>query len=248
MGHQTWKANTKDSPHCTKSDACKHNPDSYWEWVPVCAPQWHCGIYQESYQRMNAWEESGRNKSRRRLAPTGETCWWAKLEAQKKVFGSFGKLEDGLFVDVLLTLSAIQKQATVKPCIRVMARGYAESVAQVWDDLNGSNLIYLFIFEHTFPLSKYLQTAGLDIVCAHRMVASTQDMLKSLGRDFECVKKAADTFVNWTNRNPRERWHGLLWIPCCEECMSQQATSGRDCVNRSVWIARLINNPLWPED
>ena len=70
----------------------------------------------ESCQRMNVWEEPGRNKRRRCLAPIGETRRWAKHEALKKVFGSFTKLEDGLYVDLLLTLSAIQKQATVKPC------------------------------------------------------------------------------------------------------------------------------------
>ncbi|KAJ4948401.1 hypothetical protein JOQ06_019935 [Pogonophryne albipinna] len=37
------------------------------------------------------------------------------------------------------------------------------------------------------------------------MVTSTQDTLKSLGRDFESVKKAADTFVNWTNTEIQER-------------------------------------------
>ncbi|KAJ4928749.1 hypothetical protein JOQ06_004375 [Pogonophryne albipinna] len=137
-------------------------------------------------------------------APGDErTRWWAKHEALKKVFGSFGKPEDGLYVDVLLTLSAIQKQATVKPCIRVMARGYAESFLKYETILTAQ--IFLRIFEHTSPLSKYLQTAGLDILSAHRMVASTQDTLKSLGRDFESVKKAADTFVNWTNTEIQER-------------------------------------------
>ncbi|KAI4830715.1 hypothetical protein KUCAC02_002331, partial [Chaenocephalus aceratus] len=86
------------------------------------------------------------------------TRWWAKHEALKKVFGSFGKPQDGLYIDVLLTLSAIQKQ-----------------------------------------------TAGLDILSAHRMVASTQDTLKSLGRDVDSVKKAADTFVNWTHTEIQER-------------------------------------------
>ncbi|KAI4804154.1 hypothetical protein KUCAC02_025791, partial [Chaenocephalus aceratus] len=131
------------------------------------------------------------------------TRWWAKHEPLKKVFGSFGKPEDGLYIDVLLTLSAIQKQATVKPCIRVMARGYAESLLKYETILTAQ--IFLRIFEHTSPLSKYLQTAGLDILSAHRMVASTQDTLKSLGRDFESVKKAADTFVNWTNTEIQER-------------------------------------------
>uniref|UniRef100_A0A8C6KUE3 DUF4371 domain-containing protein n=1 Tax=Nothobranchius furzeri TaxID=105023 RepID=A0A8C6KUE3_NOTFU len=157
----------------------------------------------ESHQRMNVWEETGQNKRRRILAPIGETRWWAKHEALKKVFGSFGKPENGLYVDVLLTLSAIQKRTTVKPSIRVMARGYAESLLKYETILTAQ--IFLRIFEHTSPLSKYLQTAGLDILSAHRMVVSTQDTLKSLGRDFESVKKAADTFVKWTNTKIQEK-------------------------------------------
>ncbi|KAI4818096.1 hypothetical protein KUCAC02_011459 [Chaenocephalus aceratus] len=81
--------------------------------------------------------------------------------------------------------------------------GYAESLLKYETILTAQ--IFLRIFEHTSPLSKYLQTAGLDILSAHRMVASTQDTLKSLGRDFDSVKKAADTFVNWTNTEIQER-------------------------------------------
>ncbi|KAJ4932817.1 hypothetical protein JOQ06_029659, partial [Pogonophryne albipinna] len=57
----------------------------------------------------------------------------------------------------------------------------------------------------TAPPEREKATAGLDILSAHRMVASTQDTLKSFGRDFEYVKKAADTFVNWTNTEIQER-------------------------------------------
>lgn len=59
--------------------------------------------------------------------------------------------------------------------------------------------LFLRIFEVTTPLSKYLQSSGLDILTAHRMVMATQDAMKNMARDFKSVKQAADTFVQWAN-------------------------------------------------
>lgn len=98
----------------------------------------------ESFKRMNIWEESGGDKRRRSLAPIGETSWWAKHEALKKVFGSFGKPEDALYMDVVLTLSTIQKQATVKPTVGVMARGYAEALLR-YENPDSSNLFFRYL-------------------------------------------------------------------------------------------------------
>lgn len=48
-------------------------------------------------------------------------------------------------------------------------------------------------------MSKYLQTEGMDILSAHRMVMSTQDALKKMTRDFQAVKAAGDDFDKWAN-------------------------------------------------
>ena len=58
--------------------------------------------------------------------------------------------------------------------------------------------LFLRDFEQISPLSKYLQTKGMEILSAHRMVTATQVSLKSITRDFTTVKAAADTFVKWT--------------------------------------------------
>jgi hypothetical protein len=65
--------------------------------------------------------------------------------------------------------------------------------------------IFLRIFQATSPVSKYLQTSGMDILSAHRMVVSTEEQLKGMARDVEKVKAAADTFVQWANRKLQER-------------------------------------------
>lgn len=65
----------------------------------------------ESYQRVNLWEKQTHGETRhRRLSPIGETRWWAKHDALQKIFGHFGKPEDGLFIDAVLTLDAIEKR------------------------------------------------------------------------------------------------------------------------------------------
>lgn len=50
----------------------------------------------ESYQRVNIWEKESHDKRHRRIAPIGETRWWAKHDALNKIFGSFGKPQDSL--------------------------------------------------------------------------------------------------------------------------------------------------------
>jgi hypothetical protein len=63
----------------------------------------------------------------------------------------------------------------------------------------------LRIFQVTSPVSKYLQTSGVDILSVHRMIVSTEAQLKGMARDFGKVKAAADTFVQWVNRKLQEQ-------------------------------------------
>jgi hypothetical protein len=56
--------------------------------------------------------------------------------------------------------------------------------------------IFLRIFELTTPLSKYLQTSGLDILKAYHMVSQTCSELKKIARDFDAIQKATDDFVS----------------------------------------------------
>uniref|UniRef100_A0A3B3S3W6 HAT C-terminal dimerisation domain-containing protein n=1 Tax=Paramormyrops kingsleyae TaxID=1676925 RepID=A0A3B3S3W6_9TELE len=151
----------------------------------------------ESYQRVNIWEKESHDKRHRRIAPIGETRWWAKHDALNKIFGSFGKPQDSLYIDVLSTLTAIQELKTVKGNVRTKARGYKEGLLRYETILTAQ--LFLRIFEHTSPLSKYLQREGMDILSAHRMVMSTHDALKKMARDFQAVKAAADDFVKWAN-------------------------------------------------
>ncbi|KAJ3591531.1 hypothetical protein NHX12_006664 [Muraenolepis orangiensis] len=80
---------------------------------------------------MNLWEKESQDKRHRRIAPIGATRWWAKHDALKKVYGSFGKPQDSLYVDVLFTLTSIQEQKTAKSNLRTKARGYKEGLLRM---------------------------------------------------------------------------------------------------------------------
>ena len=51
----------------------------------------------------------------------------------------------------------------------------------------------------TSPVSKYLQTSGMDILTAQSLITGTEDSLRNCSRDFDSVKEAADVFVHWAN-------------------------------------------------
>lgn len=107
---------------------------------------------------MQNWEEKSQDKHHRRLCPIGPTRWWAKDQALSKVFGCFRNPQGGLFFEVLMTLD------TIVPTVRVKAKGFIEGLLKYETVLTAQ--LFLRIFELTSPLSKYLQTRGMDIITA----------------------------------------------------------------------------------
>ena len=58
--------------------------------------------------------------------------------------------------------------------------------------------IFLRSFAVTTKLSKYLQTSGLDLLTARRLIEQTKTEVKGeMSRDFNTIKVATDTFVHW---------------------------------------------------
>lgn len=82
----------------------------------------------DSYKRMKLWEETSEDRRHRRLDVIGETRWWAKDEALRKVFGSFAKPDRALYTDVVITMERIEKDVTIKPAIRSKAQGYKDAL------------------------------------------------------------------------------------------------------------------------
>lgn len=156
----------------------------------------------DSYKRMQKWEETSTDRRHRRLSPIGQTRWWAKDAALTKVFGCFGRPDGALYIDLVLTLLAVQEDKTMKPTARAKMKGYIEGLLKYETILTAQ--IFLRVFEQTSPLSKYLQTSGMDLLTAHRLVTGTEDGLRKCVRNFSAVKAAADHFVNWANGELQE--------------------------------------------
>jgi hypothetical protein len=141
------------------------------------------------------WEQTKEDGNTKRLSTIGETRWWSKDTALKKIFGSFSNFDSALYVTVIITLATIQQNLKFKPEVRVKAIAYLESLCKYETVITAK--IFLRIFELTTPLSKYLQTSGLDILKAYHMVSQTCSELKKIARDFDAIQKATDDFVSW---------------------------------------------------
>lgn len=157
----------------------------------------------ESYKRMKVWAEVSEDRRHRRIAQIGETRWWSKDQALRKVFGYFGNPEGALFIDLVTSMANMEKDSTMQLSVRVKARGYMEALLR-YETIRAAQ-IFLRIFAQTTPLSKYLQTSGMDLLTAQRMVMGTEDNLKRFGQILKVLKNAADTFVQWANNNLQEQ-------------------------------------------
>ena len=120
-----------------------------------------------------------------------ETRWWSKDVALIKVFGSFKNSQSAMYVDVLLALEEIE-ESKVSPEIRAKCRSYEEALLQCETLMTA--FIYLRILETTTPLSKYLQSTGMDILKAHQMVTTTINQLTNVQRDMQGVKNSVASF------------------------------------------------------
>lgn len=101
------------------------------------------------------------------------------------VFGCFGKPDCAIYVYLVLTLKAVQLDTTMKPTARAKVKGYIEGLLKYETILTAQ--IFLRIFERTSPLSKYLQTSGMDLLTTHSLVVGPDDGLKKCVQDFNTI-------------------------------------------------------------
>ncbi len=149
-----------------------------------------------SYKNMNEWtnclsEKVGTAKLMK-LNTIGKTRWWAKAGAVQKIFGEFGNEEaanKSLYVDVLTCFSEIVSRPRFNVTARDEARTLVDKLTKFETILTAAT--FNRIFAITTPLSEYLQTSGLDILQAWRMVESAIEKLERISRDFSTVLKVA---------------------------------------------------------
>ena len=147
----------------------------------------------ESYKRMKLWKTH--TEGSRRLVAIGETRWWSKGRALERIFGSFETPGDCLFVNIIIMLLAVKNDKTMKPQVRQVAGTYMDNLLKYETILTSQ--LFLRIFSYTTVLSKYLQTNGLDLLTANRLMKEALIQIRSIIRDFNQVHVATEKFVSW---------------------------------------------------
>ncbi|XP_065672781.1 uncharacterized protein LOC136090307 [Hydra vulgaris] len=155
-------------------------------------------FFRESYLRMDLWTDHMKEKNgqniHKRLSVIGATRWGSKHDALQKFFGTFRDSEGALYTDVIQVLEIAVSSTKLSVEARYDVQCLLTSLLKYKTVLTG--FVYLRIMESTTPLSKYLQTSGLNFIKAFEMVKVTISEIQTQLRNFDQVKVAADHFIN----------------------------------------------------
>jgi len=70
--------------------------------------------------------------------------WWAKDQALPRVFGCFGNPRDALLVNLLLTGALLERDMSMKPTVRVKAKGDIEALGKYETVLIAQTFLCIF--------------------------------------------------------------------------------------------------------
>jgi len=149
--------------------------------------------FKESYKRMDIWKSIIGENDKRRLATIGNTRWWSKEKTLDRIFGDNGTL----YIALIIALNTIELSESFNSDIKVKARNFKESLLQYKTILTA--FIFINIFKILGPLSRYLQTKGMNLIKAQELVNCALTQLKQFQRHFGDVKLEADNFINYIN-------------------------------------------------
>ncbi|XP_065672044.1 uncharacterized protein LOC136089879 [Hydra vulgaris] len=155
-------------------------------------------FFRESYLRMDLWTDHMKEKNgqniHKRLNVIGATRWGSKHDALQKFFGTFFDGEGALYTDVVQVLEIAVSSTKLSVEARYDAQCLLTSLLKYKTVLTG--FVYLRIMESTTPLSKYLQTSGLNFIKAFEMVKITISEIQTQSLNFDQAKVVADHFIN----------------------------------------------------
>lgn len=152
------------------------------------------------FTRMDVWRNTiNVIKDSRMISLIGQTRWWARDTALKKVFDSYNKPQSSAFVELVDTLHNISSSCTgedndlnFSDAIRGKASNLLQNLCKFETILTAQ--LYLRLFQSTSPLSKFLQTSGIDILVAHRMVSETKYITCSVQKIRKCFNYSQKVF------------------------------------------------------
>ncbi|KAL4154375.1 hypothetical protein QTP88_000252 [Uroleucon formosanum] len=152
-------------------------------------------FFKESHKRMSLWENVAGEKEQRRLQKAGDTKWWAKESALNNIFGSpIDGFNSAMYVCVVSALYKIETSDKFSSDIRLKAKCLKTELLKYSTILTA--FIYQRIFEITGPLSKYLQTSGIDLIKSQELVNDALKRLIIIQRDSDGMQMVANKFVN----------------------------------------------------
>ena len=117
---------------------------------------------------MDVWRECAKGM-RKKLQKVGETRWRSKDAALRNIFGTYDTPEPVRFIVLLRTLPTIRSSKEFDSKVTYEA----SALYQNWKfETILTAFFFKRIFQFTTPVSKYLQTQGLDVMTAYRMAPS----------------------------------------------------------------------------
>jgi len=176
-------------------------------------------FFKESFIRM----QTLRNYSTKKLTSIGKTRWWSKDTALTKIFGLYNysntksdyindietneseyvDVDFCVYVELIMALEEMAYSPEFNSSTRFNAKTILEKLITYETVLTGK--MYSRIFKFTTPLSKYLQTNGMDVVQAHRMVLQTIEELKKIARDSQSIFEVTDKFIECANKKLKDK-------------------------------------------
>lgn len=147
-------------------------------------------FFKESYLRMDVWreiilQEFGK-KNQKKLQLIGETRWWSKQIALEHIFGKYKNPSDSMYPCLIVAFSKIINNQKFNPDVRVKAKNLLNSLLK-YDTILTAH-IFSKIFSITGPLSKYLQTDGIDLLKCQQLVNAALKQLETFRRGMEDIK------------------------------------------------------------
>ena len=127
-----------------------------------------CTIISESYKRSALWKSVSSficNKTKM-LVKLGKTRWWAKARACSRIFTNN---EDSLLPVIIVALEIISRDKDLPGKSRAKALGDLGKWLSF--EILAVGVLFNSIFQHTGPVSDYLQTPQLDHVQAARLTS-----------------------------------------------------------------------------
>lgn len=142
-------------------------------------------FYKESYKRMNVRNNTVGETIKKKLVFIGMTRWWSKEKSLETIFG-----DDTLYVQLIISLNTIHNSSDFNPEIKAKTKNLKEVFMSY--EIIFTALIYIRIFKIVGPLSRYLQTSGIDLINSQELVNKALYNLKQIQRGIKDVKSETE--------------------------------------------------------